>query len=94
MAKTRIALSQIFVRRKAVEILLAIGSEKGDDYCSRLAVKAHCTYSHATGLLEKMKGAGLLTFEKQDRIKKVKLTDKGIELSKNVRRLMDSLELL
>ncbi|MFC2143324.1 hypothetical protein ACFLQN_02905 [Candidatus Aenigmatarchaeota archaeon] len=73
-------IEKLFLRKKPVRLLLKvnIGSSK---YVSVLAKEVDCTYSHTVKLLEVFKDAGLVEFEKQGRIKYVKLTKDGQELA-------------
>ena len=50
-------------------------------YVSVLAKDTDCTYSHTVKLLEIFKNMGIVEFEKQGRIKYVKLTADGVALS-------------
>ena len=50
-------------------------------YVSVLAKDTDCTYSHTVKLLEIFKNMGIVEFEKQGRIKYVKLTTDGVALS-------------
>ncbi len=79
----------VFIRKKPIDMFLAINSESRGNYCSKLAAKANLTYSHGNILLSELKEAGLLTFEKCGRIKQIKLTKKGIEFSKNLKEFME-----
>jgi DNA-binding transcriptional ArsR family regulator len=73
-------LEELFLRKKPVKLLLNIkmGSTK---YISVLAKETDCTYSHTVKLLEVFKELGLLEFNKEGRIKYVKLTKDGEELA-------------
>lgn len=81
----------ILVRKKPASLFLAISNESSDSYCHKLSIRAQCTYSHALGLLEKMREAGLLTIESRGKIKQVRLTVKGTGLSDKLKELMDCL---
>ena len=50
-------------------------------YGSILAKEVDCTYSHSVKILQTLKKMGLVTFEKQGRIKLIKLTKKGLEIA-------------
>jgi len=67
---------KIFLREKPIDLLLCL-SENSENYPSKLAKDAKCTYSHTVHLLQKIEKAGLVGFEKKGRLKLVKLTDKG-----------------
>ncbi len=87
-------VKKLLIRKKPVRLLLNIklGTSK---YVSVLAKEADCTYSHTVKLLDVFEEAGLVTFEKQGRIKYVKLTKDGQELAahfENVLRKLDSID--
>lgn len=87
-------IEKLFLRKKPVRLLLNIklGTSK---YVSVLAKDVDCTYSHTVKLLDMFKMMGLVDFEKQGRIKYVKLTKDGNELATNfeaVLRKFSSLE--
>lgn len=71
---------ELFLRKKPVRLLLNIklGSTK---YVSVLAKETDCTYSHTVKLLDIFMERGLVQFEKQGRIKYVKLTEDGLGLA-------------
>lgn len=71
---------ELFLRKKPVRLLLniKIGNTK---YVSVLAKETDCTYSHTVKLLDIFMERGLVEFEKQGRIKYVKLTEDGIGLA-------------
>lgn len=73
-------MEELFLRKKPVRLLLNIklGSNK---YISVLAKETDCTYSHTVKLLELFKGMGLVDFDKQGRIKYVKLTQDGMDIA-------------
>ena len=53
-------------------------------YGSILAKEVDCTYSHAVKILQSLERLGLVGFEKKGRIKLIKLTKKGLEISDNI----------
>ncbi len=73
-------LEELFLRKKPVRLLLNIKTG-GQKYVSVLAKETDCTYSHTVKLLELFKNTGLVEFVKSGRIKYVKLTQEGIELT-------------
>ena len=70
-----------FVRKKPVRLLLNIKTGSGPKYVSILAKETDCTYSHTVKLLEIFRDMGIVEFDKQGRIKYVKLTQEGMELA-------------
>ncbi len=80
----------IFFREKPAMMLVHLNNANGSTYASSLAKKVDCTYSHVVKVLQKMEDLGLVVFEKQGRLKLLKLTKKGrdfaehIDLARNV----------
>ena len=71
----------IFFRRKPALMLVALNKISKVRYGSVLAKEVDCTYSHAVKILQALQNLGLVVFEKQGRIKLIKLTKKGKEIS-------------
>ncbi len=74
-------MEELFLRRKPVRLLLNIKIGGTPKYVSILAKDTDCTYSHTVKLLEIFKVLDIVEFEKQGRIKYVKLTADGIALA-------------
>ena len=82
-------IHKIFLHPKPVKLLLSLRS--GPKYATLLSKEIDCTYSHTTKLLENFQKLGLVEFEKRGRIKIIKLTKNGEELSEAVDALMAKL---
>ena len=81
----------LFFRRKPALMLIALKKVNRPKYGSVLAKEVDCTYSHAVKILQTLESLGLVVFEKQGRIKTIKLTKKGHEVSdsiSNIRRIV------
>jgi DNA-binding MarR family transcriptional regulator len=74
----------IFFRRKPALMLVALKKMSKARYGSVLAKEVDCTYSHAVKILQTLENLGLVVFEKKGRIKLIKLTKKGEEISENI----------
>ncbi len=74
----------IFFRRKPALMLVALKKVSKIRYGSILAKEVDCTYSHAVKILQTLEALGLVVFEKQGRIKLIKLTKKGHEIAENI----------
>ena len=74
----------IFFRRKPALMLIALKKVSRARYGSILAKEVDCTYSHAVKILQTLEKLGLVNFEKQGRIKLIKLTKKGIEIADHI----------
>jgi len=74
----------IFFRRKPALMLIALKKLSRARYGSILAKEVDCTYSHAVKILQTLEKLELVTFEKQGRIKLIKLTKNGAEIADNI----------
>ena len=82
----------IFFRRKPALMLIALKKISRARYGSILAKEVDCTYSHAVKILQTLEKLGLVTFDKKGRIKLIKLTKKGLDISdhiENIKKLVD-----
>ncbi|MEK6820193.1 MAG: winged helix DNA-binding protein [Nanoarchaeota archaeon] len=82
----------IFFRRKPALMLIALKKISRARYGSILAKEVDCTYSHAVKILQTLEKLDLVNFEKKGRIKLIKLTKKGHEISdfiENIRKLIN-----
>ncbi len=73
-------------------MLIALRKVSKAKYGSVLAKEVDCTYSHAVKILQTLEKLGLVSFEKKGRIKVIKLTKKGQEVSDHIqaiKRLVD-----
>jgi DNA-binding MarR family transcriptional regulator len=74
----------LFFRRKPAMMLIALKKMSKAKYGSILAKEVDCTYSHAVKILQTLEKLGLVNFEKQGRIKIIKLTKKGRDVAENI----------
>ena len=65
-------------------MLVALKKLSKARYGSVLAKEVDCTYSHAVKILQTLESLDLVVFEKQGRIKLIKLTKKGQEVADNI----------
>jgi DNA-binding MarR family transcriptional regulator len=82
----------IFFRRKPALMLVALGKVSKARYGSVLAKEVDCTYSHAVKILQALEDLKLVSFEKQGRIKLIKLTKKGKEIADSIEIIRRSLQ--
>lgn len=73
-------MEELFLRKKPVRLLMNIKIGGSPKYVSILAKETDCTYSHTVKLLDLFKALGIVEFEKQGRIKFVRLTEDGAQL--------------
>ena len=74
----------LFFRRKPALMLIALRKVSKAKYGSVLAKEVDCTYSHAVKILQILEDLGLVSFDKQGRIKIIKLTKRGEEVADHI----------
>ena len=72
-------------------ILVALRKGVKNRYGSVLAKEVDCTYSHAVKILQEMEKAKLVSFEKQGRIKTIKLTENGDRIADSIEKIKELL---
>jgi DNA-binding MarR family transcriptional regulator len=82
----------IFFRRKPALMLIALKRISRARYGSVLAKEVDCTYSHAVKILQSLEKLGLVVFERKGRIKLIKLTKTGHEMSSNIENIRQLLQ--
>ena len=82
---------EVFFRKKPAMILVALRKSNKTKYGSVLAKEVDCTYSHAVKILQQMEKSRLVSFEKQGRIKLIKLTDSGDKIAESIEKIRDLL---
>ena len=75
---------EVFFRKKPALMLISLKKSNKARYGSVLAKEVDCTYSHAVKILQVLEKLGLVSFEKKGRIKLIKLTKRGQEISDNI----------
>jgi predicted transcriptional regulator len=88
LASEKPVLEDLFLREKPARILLALKMAKDRSkeivYATILSKEADCTYSHTIKILDVLQKMGLVLFEKKGRIKRVKLTEDGLDIAHNM----------
>ena len=74
----------VFFRTKPAMMLVTLNNAKNDMYASSLAKKIDCTYSHVVKILQLMKDAKLVNFDKKGRLKLLTLTKKGKDIAQHI----------
>jgi len=82
---------EVFFRRKPAMILMALRKGVKNRYGSILAKEVDCTYSHAVKILQEMEKSRLVNFEKQGRIKTIKLTENGNKVAESIEKIRELL---
>ncbi len=82
---------EVFFRKKPAMILISLRKGGKNRYGSILAKEVDCTYSHAVKILQEMEKARLVNFEKQGRIKTIKLTENGNKIAESIERIREVL---
>ncbi len=77
----------VFFREKPALMLVKLLNKTADIYASSLAKSVDCTYSHVVKILQEMSKAGLVSFEKQGRLKVLNLTKKGQEVAAHIEKI-------
>ena len=77
----------VFFREKPAMMLVNLRNSKTEIYASSLAKMIDCTYSHVVKILLAMENAKLVEFDKQGRLKLLKLTSKGEEVADNIHKV-------
>ncbi len=91
LAKLPKDIFEVFFRRKPAMILVALRRGGKNRYGSVLAKEVDCTYSHAVKILQEMEKAKLVDFEKQGRIKTIKLTEEGMRIAEHIEKIRQML---
>ena len=81
-----------FFRKKPALMLVALRTSTRSRYGSILAKEIDCTYSHAIKILQGMEKLGLVLFERQGRVKAVRLTKRRQEVADHIERVTDILK--
>lgn len=90
--KNKTDIFEVFFRKKPAMILVALKqNNKKNRYGSVLAKEVDCTYSHAVKILQDMERARLVNFEKQGRIKTIKLTENGERIAEHIEKVKNLL---
>jgi len=87
LAKIPKEIFEVFFRRKPAMILVALRKGGRNRYGSVLAKEVDCTYSHAVKILQEMEKAKLVDFEKNGRIKTIKLTQQGDKIADYIEKI-------
>ena len=87
MSKVPKDIFEVFFRKKPAMILVALRKSSKNRYGSILAKEVDCTYSHAVKILQQMEQARLVNFEKQGRIKIIRLTESGDKIAESIERI-------
>ena len=82
---------EVFFRKKPAMMLVALRNNNKNRYGSVLAKEVDCTYSHAVKILQEMQDSKLVDFEKQGRIKTIRLTDNGHKVAEHIEKIRDLL---
>ena len=91
MVKLLKDIFEVFFRKKPAMILVALRKGGKNRYGSVLAKEVDCTYSHAVKILQEMEKAKLVDFEKQGRIKTIKLTPNGDRIADHIEKIKNLL---
>ncbi len=79
---------QLFLKEKPVRTLIALADKSKVWYARLLAKHTDTTYAHMVKLLDEFADLGLVVFDKEGRVKVVKLTETGEELAHEMESLV------
>jgi len=91
MRKSEKEIFEVFFRSKPAMMLVALRNNNRSRYGSILAKEVDCTYSHAVKILQEMETAKLVEFQKNGRIKTIKLTSSGDKVAEHIERIREIL---
>ena len=91
MATRNKKIFSVFFREKPAMMMITLLNTQTEQYASSLAKQVDCTYSHIVKILNEMQKADLITFQKEGRLKVLKLTKKGEEIAKSIDDIRNSL---
>jgi len=75
---------KVLFREKPAMMLVQLLHAKSEMYASSLAKQIDCTYSHVVKILQEMEKEGLISFNKQGRLKLLTLTKKGTDVASSI----------
>jgi len=91
MKKSEKDIFEVFFRRKPAMMLVALRNSTKNRYGSVLAKEVDCTYSHAVKILQEMQNSKLVEFEKNGRIKTIRLTESGHRVAEHIEKIKEIL---
>jgi predicted transcriptional regulator len=91
MAVRNKKIFNVFFREKPAMMLVTLLNSQQEQYASSLAKSVDCTYSHIVKILNEMQKAELITFQKEGRLKVLKLTKKGEEMARAIDNIRNTL---
>ncbi len=77
---------KLLFKEKTLRIFLSV--EEGE-YAAKIRNKAVCMYSYVISCLRKFEELGLIESQKEGRIKRYKLTEKGKIIASKIKDLLD-----
>ncbi len=80
-------LFNVFFREKPAMMLVTLRNAKSEIYASTLAKQIDCTYSHVVKILQAFEKEGLISFDKQGRLKLLTLTKRGNDVADYIDKL-------
>jgi len=90
LIQNKAKVHNLFLQKIPTKILIELRRSKESTYTSQISKMVDCTYSHTVKVLDEMHSLGLIEYKRQGRLKLVKLTDKGADLSQKLDRLINT----
>lgn len=82
----------MFLQKIPTKILVELKESHEPTYTSQISKSVDCTYSHTVKVLDEMHALGLIEFERNGRLKLVKLTNKGNQLAQKIDKLINTFD--
>ncbi len=79
----------LFLRDKQVRLITALADSSKEWHIADLAKVANVTYVHTSMFVKKCESRGIIVSERHGRTKKLKLTEKGVQIAKNIASIID-----
>ncbi|MFQ6088278.1 MAG: winged helix-turn-helix domain-containing protein [Candidatus Methanofastidiosia archaeon] len=79
-------MKNMFLKEKAVSIIITLLESKRSLYVSEIAKKTDCMYPHALGVLKRFEERGFVTSKKEGRTRYFTLTDSGRKIASSLRK--------
>lgn len=79
---------KLFLQEKPSEMLVFLKQGENPNYATEVSKGVDCTYSHTIKVLDQFKKFGLVTFQKEGRIKLIELTEDGEDIAHDLEGLV------
>ena len=84
----------LFSSEKTAMVLMALAESSGSSYSQVLAREIGSVYCHAVNIVNRLEEMGIVTSEKQGRVKYITLTKDGWEIANYIKAIQDKIDRL